>query len=391
MEIKKDKQKLLYIVTQSEWGGAQKYIFDLATNLANDFDIAVAAGPDGTNHDLINKLENFKIRTHLFKHLKRNINPYHDFLAILEIAKFLKQRQFDIIHLNSSKAGVIGALANKLAVLLANTKHTKVIYTAHGWAYLEPQNTLKQVLYLNLERLANNLRHATIVLSNKEKEVALKYQTAKKENIFIIPNGIALNKLIFLDKKTAKKDLNLPTENFIIGTIANLYKTKGLKYLIEAVQILNEQNSFNNCQLIIIGEGQTRKNLEMQIQHYNLQNKIILFGSLSDASKYLKAFGIFVLPSIKEGFPYTILEAMAAELPIIATKVGAIPEIIRDVIDGLLIEPKNPQELSMVIKNLINNSNLQTQLATSAKERCNQYSLDNMINKTKEVYIQNPA
>lgn len=404
MEIKKDKQKLLYIVTQSEWGGAQKYIFDLATNLADEFEITVAAGPDGANHHLFKKLEIASLRSqnlklHLFNHLKREINPYHDFLAILEISRFLKKEQFNIIHLNSSKAGVIGAIANSLnriqiaslhlrnqAIPTLNNKQTKVIYTAHGWVYLEPQNAIKHLIYLYLERLSGQLRNTTIVSSNKEKEAALKYNTAKKETLHIIPNGIDLNKLIFLDKQTARKELKVDDNRFIIGTIANLYNTKGLGYLIEAIKILELDHNFNNCQVLIIGEGQERKNLEDKIKNCNLEDKIILEGTKQEASKYLKAFDIFILPSIKEGFPYTILEAMAAELPIIATRIGAIPEIIRENIEGLLVQPKNSVELTNAIKKLINNPDLRNLLAAAAQKRCNQYNLDSVLQKTKELY-----
>ena len=141
-----NKRKILYIVTQAEWGGAQKYVFDLATHLTEEFDIIIAAGADGSSRELLDKLTGAGIKNVTFKHLKRDINLWHDILAIFEIAKFLRQNNFNIVHLNSTKAGVIGASANTLNRFLVSllpagrqvpslkmTKN-KNNYTAHGSA-----------------------------------------------------------------------------------------------------------------------------------------------------------------------------------------------------------------------------------------------------------------
>lgn len=378
------KKKILYLVTQAEWGGAQKYIFDLATNLAEDFDITVATGSEGNSQELLNKLQEKNIKTAIFKHLKRSVSPWQDLLAIWEIVFFLKENNFDIIHLNSSKAGVIGALAGWL------NKKIKIIYTAHGWVYLEPLPFLTRHLYLWLEKIACKLRNATIVLSEKEKMMALKNKTGGRKNTFIIPNGIDLEKINFLDKETAKKEVFNSAQNdkiknyFILGTIANFYKTKGLDILIDVFQKIAKNN--NNLKLIIIGEGPERNNLEKQIKEKELEAKVILTGIKPDAYKYLKAFDIFVLSSIKEGSPYALLEAMAAELPIIATKVGAIPEIIENKKEGLLISPQNIQELKESLEIIISDPDLRKKIGELAKEKVQKYNLKDTILQTKNIY-----
>ena len=121
--------------------------------------------------------------------------------------------------------------------------------------------------------------------------------------------------------------------------MANFYKTKGLAYLIEAAKEVN-------AQFVIIGEGGQRPQLEKLIKQYQLQEKVILTGRIPDAYKYLKAFDVFVLPSLKEGFPWIILEAIAAEVPIVATNVGALPEILPQ---EFLVEPGNAQVLAKKI------------------------------------------
>lgn len=370
-----NKQKILYIVTQAEWGGAQKYVFDLATNLTEKFDITVAAGAEGASRELLDKLVSAKIKNFTFKHLKRDINLWHDILAIFEIVKFLRQNNFDIIHLNSTKAGVLGAIAAQL-----NRIRPKIIYTAHGWAYLEPLPFYKHWLYLIMEKIVARLRDYTIVLSEKEKQIALQYGTAKLNAISVISNGIDLKNLHFFTKEEARQKLNLPADEFIIGTIANLYKTKGLEYLIETVKQLA------NVQIVIIGEGPERKNLEKKIKQNKLEEYVTLDGSLSLAYQYLPAFDIFVLPSIKEGLPYTLLEAMAAGLPIVATDVGTVPEITKNQKTGLIVPPADSQAITEAIAILIKNPEFAQQLGANAKEVFKKFDLRTMIEKTKIIY-----
>lgn len=382
------KKKLLYIVTQAEWGGAQRYIFDLTANLSQDFDITVAVGKPQGRHDFIDKLtKNKEQRTNTInvirlRHLTREISPIQDLLAVLEIAKLYKTLKPDIVHLNSSKAGVIGSLAKLLFVPYS----LLIVYTAHGWAYLEPLSAFKRWIYLLMEKLAAGLRDATIALSEKEKNIALKHGTAKRNSVFVIPNGIDLNSLSFLSRAEARKHLGIEENQFVIGTIANLYKTKGLGYLIEAFHLLNSKSPIPNSKFLIIGEGPERKNLELRIKNYELSDKVILTGSIHDASQYLKAFDIFVLPSVKEGFPYTILEAMAAGLPIVATDVGAIPEILENQKSGLIVPPANLEILAKALKNLLDNPQKTQELGKNAAETVKQFTLDKTIKKTKTVY-----
>lgn len=391
--MNENKRKILYIVTQTEWGGAQKYVFDLATHLAEGFDVTVATGADGSSRELLDKLVGAGIKNFTFKHLKRDINLWHDILAIFEIAKFLRQNNFDIIHLNSTKAGVIGAIAtilNRFLAVLGMTKNNatvigaphwpKIIYTAHGWAYLEPLPFYKRWLYLIMEKIAARLRDYTIILSEKEKQIALQYDTAELNAVSVIPNGIDLNNLQFLSKQEARQKLNPPVDKFIIGTIANLYKTKGLEYLIEAAK------QFSDVQTVIVGEGSERKNLEEKIKKNKLEESVTLCGNLSQAYQCLSAFDIFVLTSIKEGFPYTLLEAMAAGLPIVATNVGAIPEILENKKTGLIVPPADSLALTEEIISLIKNPEQAKRLGANAKEAVKKFGLNTMVDKTKMVY-----
>jgi len=146
-----------------------------------------------------------------------------------------------------------------------------------------------------------------------------------------------------------------------------------------------------NLKFLVVGEGRERKKLEKLIKKYYLEDDFFLAGAIPNAYKYLKAFDIFVLPSVKEGFPWTILEAMVAEIPIIATKVGGVPEILEDSSTGsgqagIIVEPKNPKQLAEAIQKLIENPDLRKKFSQKAKRRVKEkFSLDKMVNKIEKL------
>ena len=180
-----NKQKLLYIITQGEWGGAQRHVFDLATNLADEFDITVAVGEQDGRHDLQQKLQiNSKIQIVQLKHLIRPVSPIHDILALFEIAKLYKTLKPDIVHLNSSKAGITGSFA-KLFVKNCKLKieNCKLIYTVHGWVFNEPLGRAKKALYRWLEKFTARWKKKIIVLSDFDHQTGQKAGREKEENI----------------------------------------------------------------------------------------------------------------------------------------------------------------------------------------------------------------
>lgn len=374
-----EKSKIIYLITQAEWGGAQRYVFDLGREARREFDILSASGTEG-EQTLIEKFNASGVRTLRLKHLVRDINPWKDLLALFEIRKILKRERPNILHLNSTKAGVLGSFASfGLPV--------KVVYTVHGWAFLEPLSAWKRTLYFILEKLACLFRDATILLSEKEMAIAKKNKLACGRAI-IIKHGIDVP--VFKTKDEARQILlsklqhGAPRDALWIGTAANFYAAKDIPNLLHALSGL-EENFFS----IIIGDGPEQLTIKKLIHKLKLNDRVALPGRIEDAAKLLTAFDLFVLPSAKEGFPYVILETMAAGLPIIATTVGALPEMIENKKSGLLVPPKNPETLRAAIISVIKNENLRTILGKNAAMEFNKkFSKEKMISSVQDLYNQ---
>jgi len=378
------KKKILYIITKGNFGGAQRYVLDLATNLSkNDFDVVVAMG-EGTA--LLKKLEEKNIRTISLPSLKRDINIYSDISTFFAIISLLKKECPDIVHLNSSKAGLLGALAVRILNifnLTPNCAKRKAIFTGHGWAFNENRSVLSRLFLTLLHAITILLSHKTIAVSKKIAEQISHFPFVMNK-ITLIHNGTG--SIDFLDQKDARLEIGVTLkEPLWIGTTSELHETKGLDFLIKAFAGVSVAHP--EATLIIIGEGQERKKLEKLIKQKNLMSKVHLAGFVLDAAKYLKAFDIFTLTSRSEGLPYSILEAGLAELPVIASRVGGIPEVIEQKRNGVLVEVGNISDIEYSLLELLSNEMRRVTLGKALKADVEEkFSLKQMLEKTVELY-----
>lgn len=367
-------------------GGAQLYVKSLAeASRAKKWAVSVALS-ENNNNWLDREIASLGCKIWPLKHLKREISPINDLLVIFELFKVFRRVNPDVIHLNSSKAGVVGSFA-ALAFRIGGKK-TKVIYTAHGWVFNEPMHSLKKLLFLWLEKITSPIKDKVICVSEFDRLIGMKSSIKKSDDLITIHNGVKLPEEYFLDHAKAKEEIGLPSDgDFVIGTIANFYKTKGLEFLINAFAILSENNKEKPLKLAVIGDGEMRQQLEELITCHGLNDKVILLGRINQASRYLRAFNIFVMSSVKEGLPYSLLEAQLARVPLVATKVGGVPEIIDDKVNGLLAIPSDAIDLAKKIQTLIDNASIRDTIVQSGiKKVTNNFSLEEMVQKTLNLY-----
>ncbi len=368
------KKKILYLVTKDDVGGAQKYVTDLAENLdKSKFQIKILAG----GKKGIRFLSNAFLPHLLFA---------NDLLALTELFFVLKKERPDILHLNSSKAGVIGAIAAKLAGV------PKVVFTAHGWVFNPDSNigALRKRLYILLHKIAARFQDVIINVSEYDRQLALRHKIAPAEKLITIRNGI--DEIKFLDKKTARRALSafcqarFPDNATWIGSIGRLVAEKSYEDFIEAASLITAPATYFS----IIGSGQLKKKLAAKIKEKGLEGRFFIIENLAPAAAYLKALDIFVLSSVKEGLPYTLLEAMAAGLPTVTTRVGGMPEILHPdekTRRGLVMPPREPEELARAIEFLLANTKEAAQLAAEAQKFLkSELSLAQMVKSTAALY-----
>jgi glycosyltransferase involved in cell wall biosynthesis len=374
------RKRALYVITKSVWGGAQRYVFDMATNLpGQDFEPAVAAGGGG---ELIKRLQTAGIPVYNIRSFQKSVNPLKDLSAFFELYKIYNTFRPTIIHTNSSKAGGIAAVAAFL-YRITSGNHVQCVFTVHGWAFLETWRPAWQRYLIRIaSTLTCMLSDIVIVISRHDKEAAAQYNIAAESKVTLIPNGI--RPASFLPRASAQRELFQNEFPLVLGVIAEWTENKGLAHLIDAMPAILKE--FPGVKLCLLGWGDLISNLRFKISDLKLEKNIFLI-SKNPAAPYLKAFDIFVLPSLKEGLPYTLLEAGLAELPVVAARVGGVPDIIEHKKNGLLVEPSSASQLAEAITRLLYNKRLREKMGKNNKAIVySKFSLTKMIGNTILCY-----
>ena len=362
--------KILYIITKSNWGGAQKYVFDLALSMKEKgCDVSVAFGGDGI---LKERLMEKSIRIIQIKNLERDVSIKKELKVFKDIYNLIKKENPDIIHLNSSKIGAMGGLIGRLVGI------KKIIFTAHGWPFREDRPFWQIVLISILSWLTVIFSNKTICVSKKDFN-DIKKSPFVKDKIITIHNGIEI--------KNIQKDENLEENQKVkIVSIGELHKNKGFEYGVETINIL--KNRIQNFSYTIFSfGGDEKEKLEKLIKEKNLENFVELKINNENHSGKLKDFDIYFMPSIKEGLPYVLLEAGLNHLPIVASDTGGIDEIVENYKNGFLISLKDINGFELALEKLILDKKLRQDFGKEARKKIeNSFDIKDMFIKTEEIY-----
>lgn len=373
------KQKILFLITKSNWGGAQRYVYELATNLPSEhYEVVVAFGGSGP---LKEKLAAADIRTCTVQNFQRNISILKELRAFFELRKLLNEERPDIIHLNSSKAVAMGALVGRLCRI------PHIVSTIHGWPFLEQRSFLWRSIAWLGSWISALLSHHVILVSKHDAEQRMPFIDRRCTVIHTAlppiefkPRAAARNELF--DTKTQ----NTHEHDLWVGTIGELTPNKNLKTAIDAVRTFNETHE-QKIFYTIISDGELRDQLATYIRTHDASHWINLAGYIDNARTYLPAFDIFLLPSLKEGLPYAILEAGAAGVPVVASRVGGIPEVIEHDVSGTLIDPHDHTTITRALHTLARSPALRAAYAERLEHTVTEkFSLEHMLEATEAVY-----
>ncbi|PIR84678.1 hypothetical protein COU16_01410 [Candidatus Kaiserbacteria bacterium CG10_big_fil_rev_8_21_14_0_10_47_16] len=372
--------KILYLITKSNYGGAQRYVHDLACDMSTTHDVVVAFGGSGI---LATKLHADGIKTRTIDSFQRDISIVKELTSLTELWKLYKDERPNIVHLNSSKAGVLGSFVARLAGI------QNIVFTAHGWPFREPRNVAWRSMAWAGSYITALFAHHVILVSHDD--YAHTYMFGVRRKISVIHTAVP--HIPFLERSAARSVL-FPTEetathhqnDLWLLTNAELNHNKNLFTAIDAVCTYNASAS-RKIFYSIIGEGELREKISQYIIERHASDHITLLGYIDDARIYLPAFDTFLLPSKKEGLPYALLEAGAAGLSAIASKVGGIPEIIEDGKNGLLIDPNSVDSIVHALETLATSDEQRTMYGNELRKKVDRdFSLTHMLSATASVY-----
>lgn len=331
------------------------------------------------------QVNSLKEKGYIIKNIEipRNLNPFKIIKALFLLYRILKNENYDIVHVHTPLASIIGRIASKLAGVPV------VIYTAHGFYFHENMSKLKFLFYLTLEKLMGYLTDVIFTQSHEDENLAIKYNILSKDKIFTIGNGVNIKKFEPLSNQKSdaiKKKLKIPKNFFVIGCIARLVKEKGIVEFLEAAKMILKKHK--DVFFLIIGErleSDHNTNVEDYINNakINLQNNIKFLGLRNDIPELISIMDLYCLPSWREGMPRSIIEAMMMSKPVLATNIRGSREEVVDKQTGLLIPIKSVNDLEVSMKKFIKNRNMCREYGKKGRKRALK-----LFNETKVINLQ---
>lgn len=360
--------RLLYLITSGDIGGAQSHVLHCCERLSAEFEIALVAGSDG---HLTERVRTLGLPVYTVTTLACNRPAFADAAGVGEIIRFIRAVRPDLVCSHSTKAGFLGRLAARLCGVPA-------VFTVHGWAFSEGVPGLRRTAALWAERVAARWARRIICVSEYDRRLALRYGVGKPEQLITIHNGVPP----VADSLRAK-----PNEGSSVRLVmvARFSPPKDPFLLLRALAGLIDYR----WELWFIGSGELEEKAKEESTKLRLGGRVRFLGMRRDVAELLARCHIFVLTSSWEGLPLTVLEAMRAGLPVVASDVGGVGEAVVDGITGFLVPRGDARILRERLKVLLENPELRARMGAAGYERFRKhFTLDRMIARTKEVYYE---
>jgi glycosyltransferase involved in cell wall biosynthesis len=369
------KIKVLEMVDKPFLGGGQKNLLSLARSLdKNLFEVSVCSRGNGP---LVDELQSAGI-AHFAVPFGKKISPK----IIREIVSLLKSERFDILHTHGGVAGFFGRWA------AGGCRVPVILHTLHGIHYLHYRNPLLRYVFVLLERFFSRFTDALVFVSPADRRKGRINRLAPIEKMFLIENGIDFSAYGRKETSTeARQELGIDSDLPVIGTVARLHRQKGLDYLVKAAKRIVQ--SYPEVKVIIVGEGPQRQKLERLIKKLGLTDTVQLLGEREDVKRFLLLCDVFVLPSLWEGLPYVLMEAGSFSLPVVASNVDGIRDMIKDGETGILVSPKDSNTLALSVIRLLEDKDRRCRLGEKLREFIlPRYTQSRMIRLTQDLYLK---
>lgn len=385
------RHKVVHIITRLDYGGsAQNTLLTVLGHDRTRFEPVVITGEAGREDaqggrtataDNLRRLDKEQIRCHVLPSLVRRIDPLRDGLALCQLIRLLRAERPHLVHTHTSKAGVLGRLAAWWAGV------PLVLHTPHGHVFYGHFGVVRSWLFLRIERWLARRTTALIALTEAERQDHLERGVGRADRVAVIPSGIDLARFRRArDRgKVTPVWFDCPADAFVVGSVGWLTAVKGHRFLVEAVARLKPECP--RLHLVIVGSGEQREALARLAEEIGVADTVHLVGHREDIAQCLAGFDCFVFPSSNEGMGRALVEAMAAGLPVIASRVGGIPALIDDGINGLLVPPSDARALANALHRIVHDPAGARALGTrAARSIDDRYGIGAMVRKIEALY-----
>jgi len=379
------KIKIAHIIARMITGGADENTLFTVQGLNKDrYEVDLLIGEE-FDKNILNKVKNNNFNIIKIKGLKGKLNFLYDPIILLKLIKLLKINHYDIVHTHTTKAGILGRIASRIAGVPV------IIHGLHGSTFQAFNSGLLNWLLFLLERLTSKFTDAYVSVSEMLSEKYVEKGIGEKEKYYTVYSGMRLDKFYNIKKnidyEKKQRELGINPRHFVIGNVARMEMRKGHKFLLDAFKKVTLERKDYPLKLLIIGEGEDREKLENYTKELNLEDKVIFAGYREDVEELMAIMNIFVLTSLREGLPRVLVQAAAVGIPLIAFNVDGVSEIIKDNQNGFLIRPGDVKQLTNRIIKYIDNKDLVLLHGQRGREFIkDKWSIEDMVDKIDKIY-----
>jgi glycosyltransferase involved in cell wall biosynthesis len=355
--------RILFVITRAERGGAQVHVLDLISNMPRRYESSVVTGEDGF---LIEECKKCGVAVHIIPDLVQPIHPLNDLKALIALVKHINTEKPDVVHAHTSKAGLLARIA-------AWFTGTPVIFTVHTWSFADGLPLLQRWIAIPLEWIAAARKGKIITVSEANQKVAEQMRIGRKDDLHTIWNGIP-------DVPLRANPGSHQVKQLIM--VARFVPQKDHRLLLLALKGIEA-----NWNLMFVGDGPYLKEIQNMAAELGLDRRIQFLGNRSDIPELLAESDIFLLPSNWEGLPISILEAMRAGLPVIATNVGGVAEAVTDGVTGFLVAAQDVDQLRTRLRELMESPDLMFRMGQNGRDRYEaDFQIESMVKRTVSIY-----
>ena len=318
-------------------------------------------------------------------HLHREISPLRDLLATARLARIMRSERPTILHTHTAKAGAVGRMA---ALLAGRARPPIIVHTFHGHVLRGYFGRFWTGVFRLLERMLARITDALVAVSPEVRDELVALGVAPASKFRVIRLGIALDTRIQADdaaRAETRRVMGIPDGRFVVGWIGRMTGVKRTDVLLHGFRTLREDGI--DAVLCMVGDGPDRESVEQLADELGIVRDCLFTGYQEDVGPFFAAFDVFVLTSGNEGTPVTAIEALAAGCPVVATRVGGVPDVVTDGEDGFLVSPAAVDELAGRLADLARDPDLRARMGASGRARMRtRYAVDRLIDDTDRLY-----
>jgi glycosyltransferase involved in cell wall biosynthesis len=385
--VAEEPVKVLRVIARLNVGGPALHVAYLTAGLAErGYDTTLVAGTIARGEESMASVAVGRaVRIESLTNLSREISPLRDARSILRLVSLIRRERPTILHTHTAKAGAVGRIA---ALLAGSARPPIVVHTFHGHVLRGYFNPLTTLVFRTLERLLAHVTTALVAVSPEVRDDLVRLHVAPAEKFTVVRLGIELAERTGgdeEDRRQTRRRLGLAQDAFVVGWVGRMTAVKRTDDLVRTLEKLVDRGV--DARLLLVGDGPDHDRLERYAHELGVAKRCLFLGYQDDVARFYNAIDVLLLPSVNEGTPVSVIEALAAARPAVATRVGGVPDVVRDGVDGFLVDVGDAEALAERLAELAADPERRARMGAAGRERVlERYAVERLVDDVDRLY-----